>query len=55
MLTTIAYEIEKLKMLKVLDWEKKYTSWYDGEIESLGQTLTALLKQPGPIETNQGV
>ena len=54
-LSTLTYEIEKLKMLKVLDWEQKYTSWYEGEIESLSQTLVVLLKQPGYSKTNVGV
>jgi hypothetical protein len=38
--------IEHLKLLKVLDWERKFHSWYDGEIEVLGLELRALFQKP---------
>jgi hypothetical protein len=46
LLQELVIQIERLKLLKDLDWECNFTSWYDGEVESLSQTLTALLKQP---------
>ena len=50
-LTEMAYNIERIKMLKALDWEQKYTSLYDTGIEELSKTLYVLLKQPSSSKT----
>jgi len=42
----IAYQIERLKLLKVLDWTWESESWYEAEIEVLKLDLKKLLQTP---------
>ena len=51
----LVLDIERLKLLKDLDWECNFTSWYDGEVELLSQTLIGVLKQPPSSRTDVGV
>jgi hypothetical protein len=43
-LQEIVLQIERLKLLKMLDWTDEGTV-YDGELEALYQSLRPLLKQ----------
>lgn len=51
----MAYNIERIKLMKALDWEGNFTSLYDEGIEELSKTLYVLLKQPRGSKTNIGV
>ena len=55
LLTEMAYNIERIKLMKALDWEGNFTSLYDEGIEELSKTLYVLLKQPRGSKTNIGV
>jgi hypothetical protein len=41
----VAYEIEHLKLLQVLDWTQVSYSWYEAEIHMLGLELKELLSK----------